>query len=244
MDIEKVQGIVYVRRTVRRGEALFAAGDACDAVYAAWRGFFKTVLVNRDGRGQVTGFFMAGDLLGLDGICSARHSDTAVALEDSVVCVMPCVLIEPMARDVPALQRGLHAALSREIAQSQWAMMMLGSMHADERMATFLLDLSGRFLRRGLSGCDLQLRMTRADIGSYLGLSLETVSRLFTIFQRKGLIRVHQKHVQILDFGALERILQRGVQPSPAVPLPARERPAVGRRPARAGALLGPGASA
>ncbi|TAK83724.1 MAG: cyclic nucleotide-binding domain-containing protein, partial [Betaproteobacteria bacterium] len=202
----------------------------CDAVYAAWRGFFKTVLVNRDGRGQVTGFFMAGDLLGMDGICSARHSDTAVALEDSVVCVMPCVLVEPMAREVPALQRGLHAALSREIAQSQWAMVMLGSMHADERMASFLLELSARLQSRGFSGCDLQLRMTRADIGSYLGLSLETVSRLFTLFQRNGLVRVHQKQVQILNPGALARILQRGVQPSPALPLPAPGRLAAARR--------------
>ncbi|TAK84469.1 MAG: cyclic nucleotide-binding domain-containing protein, partial [Betaproteobacteria bacterium] len=216
----------------------------CDAVYAAWRGFFKTVLVNRDGRGQVTGFFMAGDLLGMDGMCGARHSDTAIALEDSEVCVLPCVLVEPMAREVPALQHGLNAALSGEIARNQRAMMALRSMHADERMASFLLELSGRLLGRGFSGRNLQLRMTRADIGSYVGLSLETVSRLFTLFQRKGLVRVHQKQVQILNPGALARILQRGPQPSAPAALPAHRRPAAGRRPVPAGAPLGPGASA
>lgn len=204
-DLEKVQGIVYVRRTVKRGEPLFTAGDECDAVYAVWQGFFKTILVSGDGRAQVTGFFMAGDLLGMDGMGSGRHSDTAIALEDSQVCVMPYVLIEPVAREVPALQRGLHAALSGEIAHNQRAMMVLGSMRAGERMANFLLGLSRRLLRSGLSGRDLQLRMTRGDIGSYLGLSLETVSRLLSIFQRNGLVRVQQKHVQILDVGGLER---------------------------------------
>lgn len=218
-DLEKVQRIVYLRRTVKRGEALFAAGDKYDAVYAVWQGSFKTILVNRDGCGHVTGFLMAGDLLGMDGMGSARHSDTAIALEDSQVCVMPHVLVEPMAREVPALQRGLHAALSGEIARNQRAMMVLGTMSAEERMASFLLELSGRLLRRGLSGCDLQLRMTRSDIGSYLGLSLETVSRLFSLFQRNALLQVQQKHVRILDIGGLGRILQKGLRRSPAQPV-------------------------
>lgn len=212
-DLERVQNIVYLRRPVKQGEALFAAGDECDAVYAIWRGFFKTTFVTDDGREQVTGFFMAGDLLGVDAIGSGRHSDTAVSLEDSHVCVMPYVLIEPMAREVPALQRGLHAALSREIAHNQRAMMVLGSMRAEERMATFLLNLSRRFPCRGLSGRELQLRMTRYDIGSYLGLALETVSRLLSVFQRNGLLQVQDKHVQLLDIGGLERILQKADGP-------------------------------
>lgn len=215
-DLEKAQRIVYVRRTVRRGETLFAAGDACAAVYAVRRGFFKTVLVNREGRAQVTRFFMAGDLLGMDGIGRSRHSDTAVSLEDGEVCVMPYALVEPMVRQVPALQHGLHAALSGEIAHNQRAMMVLGTMRADERMANFLLGLCRRLPRRGLPGCELQLRMTRADIGSYLGLSLETVSRLFTTFQRKGLLQVHQKQVRILDVRGMESILPKGARPFPA----------------------------
>jgi CRP/FNR family transcriptional regulator len=225
-NLEKVQSIVYLRRTVKRGEALFAAGDEGDALYAVSAGFFKTFLVSSDGRGQVTGFFMAGDLLGMDGIASDRHSDTAIALEDSQVCVMPYVLIEPVAREVPALQHRLHAALSGGIAHNQRAMMVLGTMSAEKRMASFLLELSGRLLRRGFSGCDLQLRMTRGDIGSYLGLSLETVSRLFTTFQRNGLVQVEQKHVQILDIEGLQRILQKGLPPFLARSLPARH-PAV-----------------
>jgi CRP/FNR family transcriptional regulator, anaerobic regulatory protein len=208
-DLERVQNIVYVRRPVKQGEALYSAGDECNALYAVWRGFFKTTLVDGDGRGQVTGFFMAGDLLGMDAIGSGRHGDTAISLEDSHVCVMPYVLVEPMAREVPALQRGLHAALSREIAHNHRAMMVLGSMRAEERMATFLLNLSRRLPCRGLSGCELQLRMTRYDIGSYLGLALETVSRLLSIFQRNGLLQVHDKHVHLLDIAGLESILQK-----------------------------------
>ncbi len=232
----KAQTVVYVRRTLKRGEALFAAGDTCSAVYAVRRGFFKTVLVTRNGRAQVTGFFMGSDLLGMDAACQARHTDTAVALEDSEVCVMPCVLMEQVAREVPGLQHALHAALSREIAHSQRAMVLLASMHADERLATFFLDLSARLARRGLSGSRLRLRMTRADIGSYVGLSLETVSRLFTRFQRKGLIRVNQRLVEILDFDGLARILRRDApaQETPSrlvVPMPAQPRR---RRPAAA----------
>lgn len=220
-DLQRVQSIVYLRRTVRRSEPLFAAGDECDAVYAVKQGYFKTSLVSSDGRAQVTGFFLAGDLLGMDGVAGGRHSDTAIALEESQVCVMPYVLIEPMAREVPALQHGLHASLSGQIEHNHRAMMMLGSMSAEERVATFLVNLSRRLLRSGLSGRDLQLRMTRGDIGSYLGLSLETVSRLLSIFQRNGLVQVQQKHLRILDIGALEKTSHGSICCSRPARLPA-----------------------
>ena len=206
-DLDRVENIVYARRRVRRGESLFGTGDEFKAVYAIRSGFFKTSLVDGDGREQVTGFSMGGELLGMDGLGSGRHNGTAVALEDSEVCVMPFSLIEEMARELPSLQRHLHSVLAREIVRDHGVMMLLGSMRAEERLATFLINLSKRFTRRGYSSSDFHLRMTREEIGSYLGLKLETVSRLFSQFQRDGLIAVEQKHVRILDIAGIERIL-------------------------------------
>jgi CRP/FNR family transcriptional regulator len=206
-DLERVENIVYARRRVKRGEALFNAGDEFKAVYAVRSGFFKTSVVDGEGREQVTGFFMGGELMGLDGVGSGHYNGAAIALEDSEVCVMPFALIEEMSREVPALQRHLHAVLAREIVRDHGVMMLLGSMRAEERLATFLINLSKRFLRRGYSASDFHLRMTREEIGSYLGLKLETVSRLFSQFQGEGLIDVQQKHVRILDIAGLERVL-------------------------------------
>jgi CRP/FNR family transcriptional regulator len=206
-ELERVERLVYARRRVKRGEALFNGGDPFSSVYAIRSGFFKTTLLNDDGREQVTGFYMAGELLGMDGIGSGHHHGDAVALEDCEVCVMPFALIEDIGREIPALQRNLQAVLSREIVRDRGVMMLLGSMRAEERLATFLMNLSRRFQRRGYSPNDFHLRMTREEIGSYLGLKLETVSRLFSKFQDEGLIEVQQKHVRILDSEGLKKVL-------------------------------------
>ena len=206
-DLDRVENLVYARRRVKRGESLFQTGDEFSAVYAVRSGFFKTSLIDDEGREQVTGFFMGGELLGMDGIGAGRYNGSAIALEDSEVCVMPFSLIEEMSREIPALQRHLHSVLAREIVRDHGVMMLLGSMRAEERLATFLLNLSRRFVRRGYSASDFHLRMTREEIGSYLGLKLETVSRLFSAFQQDGLVEVQQKHVRIVDIGGLERLL-------------------------------------
>jgi CRP/FNR family transcriptional regulator len=206
-DLQRFENVVYARRRMKRGETLFNAGDDFKVVYAIRSGFFKTSLLDGEGREQVTGFFMGGELLGMDGLGSGRHDGSAIALEDSEVCVMPFSLVEEMAREVPALQRHLHAVLAREIVRDHGVMMLLGSMRAEQRLAAFLTNLSKRFVRRGYSASDFHLRMTRDEIGSYLGLKLETVSRLFSQFQKEGLIEVAQKHVRILDIPGLERVL-------------------------------------
>jgi len=208
-DLQRVESIVYARRRLKRGEPLFKSGDEFSAVYAIRSGFFKTSLIDADGREQVTGFFMGGELLGMDGVGSGRYNGIAIALEDSEVCVMPFSLIEEMSREVPSLQRHLHSVLAREIVRDHGVMMLLGSMRAEERIAAFLLNLSKRFLRRGYSSSDFHLRMTREELGSYLGLKLETVSRLLSQFQKDGLIEVNQKHVRILAVEGLERIMAK-----------------------------------
>jgi CRP/FNR family transcriptional regulator, anaerobic regulatory protein len=211
VDLERVESIVYARRRVRRGQRLFDAGDEFNAVYAIFSGFFKTSLIDGEGREQVTGFFMGRELLGMDGIGSGRYNGTATALEDSEVCVMPFALVEELSREIPKLQRHLHAVLAREIVRDHGVMMLLGTMRAEERLAVFLTNLSRRFLRRGYSSSDFHLRMTREEIGSYLGLKLETVSRLFSMFQKDGLIEVQQKHVRVLDSAGLESVLTKNV---------------------------------
>ena len=207
-DLMRMENVVYARRRVKRGETLFNAGDEFGSVYAIRSGFFKTSLLDGEGREQVTGFFMGGELLGLDGLGSGKYNGNAIALEDSEICVLPYALVTELSHEIPALQRHLHAVLAREIVRDHGVMMLLGSMRAEERLATFLLNLSKRFVRRGYSASDFHLRMTRDEIGSYLGLKLETVSRLFSQFQRDGLIEVEQKHVRIVDITGLERVLE------------------------------------
>jgi len=206
-DLARVENVVYARRRLKRGEPLFQAGAEFNAVYAIRSGFFKTSVVDNEGREQVTGFHMGGELVGLDGLGSGAYNATAVALEDSEVCVLPYALVEQLAREIPALQRHLHSVLAREIVRDHGVMMLLGSMRAEERLAAFLINLSKRFVRRGYSASDFHLRMTRDEIGSYLGLKLETVSRLFSRFQEEGLIQVQGRAVKIVDMAAMRHLV-------------------------------------
>lgn len=206
-DLERIERVVYARRRIRRGDVLFQFGDGFSSVYAIRSGFFKTTTVDSEGREQVTGFFMGGELLGLEGIGSGHYEGTAIALEDSEVCVMPFSLIEDISRQVRNLQRNLHAVLAREIVRDQGVMLLLGSMRAEERVAAFLINLSQRWTARGYSPSEFHLRMTREEIGSYLGLKLETVSRVFSRFQEDGIIAVQQKHVRILDSTRLREMI-------------------------------------
>jgi CRP/FNR family transcriptional regulator len=205
-DMARVEQIVFARRRLKRGDSLFKAGDPFNALYAIRSGFLKTTVLTADGREQVTGFQMSGELLGLDGIGTGRYNGNAVALEDSEACVLPFALLEQLGREVPGIQRNLHSVLSREIVRDHGVMMLLGSMSAEERLAAFLINLSRRFTARGYSPSDFYLRMTREEIGSYLGLKLETVSRLFSRFQADNMIEVQQKHVRILDIPGLEAL--------------------------------------
>ena len=192
---------------MHRAEALYRSGDPFRALYAIRTGFFKTCLAPTCGREQVTGFQMAGEILGLDGIVNDQHTCDAVALEDSEVCVMPFERIEELSREVTALQRHVHQIMSREIVREHGVMLLLGSMRAEERLAAFLLNLVQRLHARGFSRSELVLRMTREEIGSYLGLKLETVSRTLSKFAADGMVEVEQRNVRILDPEALRRIV-------------------------------------
>ncbi len=202
-------------RQLKRGETLFYPGDRFTNIYGIHSGFFKTFLLDHDGREQVSGFFMSGDILGLDGTSAGHHAAGAVALEAAEICTIPFAAIEELARRNPELQRHLHGIFAREIVRNYFAMMVLGSMSAMERLATFLVNLSKRYERAGYSPSEFNLRMTRQEIGSYLGLTIETVSRLFSSLAHDGLLEVDQKRVRIADIPGLERLLNAHGAPRP-----------------------------
>jgi CRP/FNR family transcriptional regulator, anaerobic regulatory protein len=204
--------LVSGRRKVAHGQALLRHGDRFEAVYSVWTGFFKTVVPSGPGGEQVTGFQMGGELLGLDGIDTGRYAVDAIALEDSQVCVIPFAELEALGREVPSLQRRFNRVMSREIGRDVRMMMLLGSMNAEERVATFLLNLTHRLQARGFSASSLVLRMSREEIGSFLGLKLETVSRTFSKFQAHGLLFVHLRQIQITDPVGLQQVVD-GVSP-------------------------------
>jgi CRP/FNR family transcriptional regulator len=210
-QLQRLDAIVATRRAIARGEALFHAGDAFSSLYAVRTGFFKTCVSSEDGRDQVTGFQMAGELLGLDGIGTDRHTCDAVALEDSQVCVIGFHQLEDLSRDLSDLQRHFHRIMSREIVRDHGVMLLLGSMRAEERLAAFLLNLTQRLRTRGFSGSSLVLRMTREEIGSYLGLKLETVSRTFSKFQDDGILDVKQRQIHVLNPEALQALVNGSV---------------------------------
>ena len=210
-ELQRIDDMIGARRKVKRNEMLFRNGERFNALYAIRTGFFKTSVATEDGRDQVTGFQMAGEIMGLDGIVSDFHSCDAIALEDAEVCVMPFDKIESLSREVTSLQHHVHKIMSREIVREHGVMLLLGSMRAEERLAAFLLNLVQRLHARGFSQTELVLRMTREEIGSYLGLKLETVSRTFSKFVEEGIVEVKQRHVRIVNADALQQLVNNQV---------------------------------
>jgi len=206
-DVRQIDALLGARVKLKKGDTLYRAGDPFASLYAVRLGSLKTTVLAEDGREQVSGYHMLGDIIGLDGIGTERHGCQAIALEDTEVCVLPFERLEDLSRAVPSLQHNLYQFLSREISRDHNIMLLLGSMRAEERLAVFLLNLADRYRRRGYSSTEFVLRMTREEIGSYLGLKLETVSRLFSRFQEEGLIQVQGRAVKLLDPAALKQLV-------------------------------------
>jgi CRP/FNR family transcriptional regulator, anaerobic regulatory protein len=206
-DLDRFDEIAAAKRRIARGSSLYRDGDAFEYLYAVHSGAFKTVGVSRHGDEKVTGFHLAGELMGLDAISAGRHGYSAVALEDSQVCAIPFAALEKLSLAVPALQHQLFRLISGDISRDQGLMLLLGSMTAEQRLAAFLLSLSRRYQRMGFAADRFVLRMTREEIGNYLGLTLETVSRLFSRFQREGLVLVNQRDIQLRSVDRLREIV-------------------------------------
>ena len=209
-DIHSLEKTIKRRQTLKKGDFLYRVGDPLSALYAVSSGSIKTSELAHDGDIQITGFHLPGELLGIDAISTDLHPCDAVALETTVVCELPMDKLEQLARDIPSLQRQLLRVLSREIVQDENLLMMLGKMNAEARLAACLVSFSERFERLGHSGTKFKLSMSRQDLGDYLGLALETVSRLFSRFQDEGLIRVEGRHIQLLNLTGLRALTGKG----------------------------------
>jgi CRP/FNR family transcriptional regulator, anaerobic regulatory protein len=205
--IRKLDEVVFSHRRLRRGEHLYRAGDPFKSLYAVSSGFYKTYTHGCDGQSHVIDFPMVGEVVGLDGIDTDVHRMNVVALDHGEVCVIPYARFESVASRVPALQRQLHKLLSREIVREQSLMTLLGGMRAEARVATFLLALSEKFATRGYSGAQFRLRMTREEIASYLGLTLETVSRVLSRLQQNRLITARLRSIAIVDSAKLAALV-------------------------------------
>jgi CRP/FNR family transcriptional regulator len=199
VELRRLPDLVFARRRLRRGEHLYREGDPFRSLYAFRSGFFKTYVDAADGQTQVVGFPMAGEVVGLDGVETEAHQLNVVTLDDGEACVIPYDRFESLAMRIPPLARQLHKLMSREIIREQELMTLLGGMRAEARVAAFLLGLSRKFAAHGYSSRQFHLRMTREDIGSYLGLQLETVSRVLSRFHEHGLITAHVRSVTIVD---------------------------------------------
>jgi CRP/FNR family transcriptional regulator, anaerobic regulatory protein len=203
-----IDRMVSTRVKVSRGQSLFRASAVFKSLYVVRTGFFKTIVATADGREQVSGFYMAGELMGLDGIVQAHYVCSAIALEDSDVCVLHMEELNALSSKIPELQWHVQKIMSREIVRDHDLFFLLGSMHAEGRIANFLINLLTRLQQRGQSGNALHLRMTREEIGSYLGLTIETVSRTLSKLSRQGLISLQLKDLCILDLPALHQLAQ------------------------------------
>jgi CRP/FNR family transcriptional regulator len=204
-EMSYIERLLAKRIRFRKGDILYRFGDGFDALYAIRTGSCKTVLLARDGQAQVAGYHIGGEIIGMDGIASNTHECQATALEDMEVWPIPFDRIDNFARFSDQFRYNLHKVLSHECSRARSLLLVLGTMRAEKRVAVYLVDLSQRYRARGFSSCELVLRMTREEIGSYLGLKLETVCRQFARLQRAGLIQVEGRVVRLLDRVALSR---------------------------------------
>lgn len=210
-DLSRLDRLRFGRSKVKAGQALYHAGDRFAFIYAVRSGTFKSSLMLADGREQVSGFQMAGELMGLDGVAHGTHASGTIALEDSEICAIPYAHLTELTSESSGLQHVVGRLMSREIVREHSLMLLLGSMNAEERLAAFLLNLSQRLKARGYSPSEFHLRMSRAEIGSYLGMKLETVSRTFSAFQQQGLLEVDKRHIRITDLDGLTRTFEMRV---------------------------------
>ena len=211
-ETERLDGLMFGRRRVAAGDSLYREGDRFQFIYAVRSGTFKSSLTLSDGREQVSGFHMAGELMGLDGVANGLHASSATALEDTEICAIPYSRLNDLAGQSVNLLHVVGRLMSREIVREHSLMLLLGSMNAEERLAAFLLNMSQRLKARGYSPTEFHLRMSRAEIGSYLGMKLETVSRTFSSFQQQRLLEVDKRHIRILDLERLTQVFETAIQ--------------------------------
>lgn len=217
-DLRRLDELVQTRRPLERGGSVYRTGSSFQALFVVLSGSFKTYSTNEQGESQLLGFHLPGEILGFDAVSTDAHQCTAEALERATVCEVPYNRLTQIAAQVPELQRQLMKVISREVVRDHEHLVMMGRRHAQERLAIFLKSLSDRYRRLHRDPAHITLTMSRYELANYLGLVVETVSRLFTKFQQYGVLEVHRKTVHILDFDKLAELAgeNEGVESDPA----------------------------
>lgn len=218
-ELEKLDSIVLHHQPFQPGQHLFRPGDKSRALFAVRSGALKSYCITQDGEEQVLGFTLPGELTGMDGLGGGSYASAAVALETSSICELPFSKLEGLCNELPNLHKQMMSVMGREITEDQHMLMLLGKRTAEERLASFLLSLSMRYSQRGLSPTEFNLPMSRQDIGNYLGLAIETVSRLFAQFQEKQMVQVNRRRVVITDLRRIKAMVEPCVQHHIAISL-------------------------
>lgn len=202
-ELDRLDDVIQRDRPQEKGDYLYHMGDSFKTLYAVRSGSFKTYMVSECGVEQITGFYLPGDVMGIDGVAQGRYTNHAVALEHSAVCRVPYSQLESLSHVMPTLQRNIFRIMGCEITREQKMMTLLGSCTAEQKVASFLLSLSRRKAERGLSPTNIHLTMSRGDIANYLGLTIETVSRLFNRFKKRNILSIDNKSIVINDLDIL-----------------------------------------
>ena len=205
-DVEQLDSIIQRSKPLQKNQHLYRESDDFQSVYAVRSGTLKAYKTTDDGREQVTGFYFPGEILGMDGISKNTHASSAKALETSAVCEIPFTSLEKLSAMMPSLQRHFFQLMSREITEDQQLITLLSKNSADERVAALMISISTRNARRKLSSTQFRLPMSRVDIGNYLGLTVETVSRVFSRMQKLDVLQVDNKEIEILDLEGLRKM--------------------------------------
>ncbi|GLS84572.1 electron transport transcriptional regulator EtrA [Paraferrimonas haliotis] len=205
-ELDKLDNIIERKKPIQKGEQLFKTGDGLKALYAIRSGTIKSFTITEQGDEQITGFHLAGDVIGFDGIHANQHQSFAQALETSMVCEVPYDMLDELSGSMPKLRQQIMRLMSNEISVDQEMILLLSKKNAEERLSSFIVNLANRFGSRGFSSKEFRLSMTRGDIGNYLGLTVETISRLLGRFQKTGLIEVKGKYITIIDIDGLTEL--------------------------------------
>ncbi|ENI2632930.1 fumarate/nitrate reduction transcriptional regulator Fnr [Escherichia coli] len=205
-ELDQLDNIIERKKPIQKGQTLFKAGDELKSLYAIRSGTIKSYTITEQGDEQITGFHLAGDLVGFDAIGSGHHPSFAQALETSMVCEIPFETLDDLSGKMPNLRQQMMRLMSGEIKGDQDMILLLSKKNAEERLAAFIYNLSRRFAQRGFSPREFRLTMTRGDIGNYLGLTVETISRLLGRFQKSGMLAVKGKYITIENNDALAQL--------------------------------------
>lgn len=206
-ELVNLDAVVDRPKPLHKNDYLYHDGDKAVAMYAVRSGCIKTMTESANGDEQIVGFHMPGELFGFDGFGEGEHTCNAVALESSSVCELPLDKLESLCHEVPGLQRQMRRIMGKEVTADHKLLLLLGKMTAEERLASFLLSMSKRMQERHWSASEFNLTMPRQDIANYLGVAVETVSRLFAAFQNEKIIEVESRHITILDMDRLKTMV-------------------------------------